>query len=454
MRHSMRSGNMGRGRRWGFTLVELLVVITIIGMLTALLLPAVQNAREAGRRATCNNNQHQLSIAMQNFESAKQYFPGFINNVGNNPYPLSWVVALFPYLDRRDVYDIWASGEGTTTPPTYPQPGSITPPTAPTSNVVPRPTDQNTVNFDAYKYLPLLDCPSDPPDTRGTGDTWCSYVVNRGLNGTAGRNSPTTSVTPGSSTNGSVVPVDSAANGVCMDAFVQTNSSGVQLSRAPTRVGMGYISSHDGALTTLLMAESLLTSRSLWGQNQLTNAPTSSGTFLYLQNYDSTNAFSGNVFYYRPTSAWTSGSLPSGYWGASTSTPSTATTTTDLASVSGTTLTVTKPTNASSLANCELDLGFEWGSMTAPNLLTSGVHVPKLNDKIRSRHTGGVVVSFCDGHQQFISDSIDVNVFKHLMTPWAPPQQTPGTPTTRSKACWTRPAISGPVGLSRVCESN
>ena len=116
------------------------------------------------------------------------------------------------------------------------------------------------------------------------------------------------------------------------------------------------------------MAESLLTLRSLWGQNQLTKRRHASSDFLYLQNDDSTNAFSGNVFYYRPTSAWTSGSLPSGYWGASTSTPSTATTTTDLASVSGTTLTVTKPTNASSLANCELDSGFEWGSMTCRNL--------------------------------------------------------------------------------------
>ena len=117
MGHSAHIVDMGRGkgRRAAFTLVELLVVITIIGMLTALLLPAVQAARESGRRATCNNNQHQLSIAMQNFESSRRFFPGYINNVGNNPYAISWLVTLFPYLDRRDVYDIWASGEGLNT---------------------------------------------------------------------------------------------------------------------------------------------------------------------------------------------------------------------------------------------------------------------------------------------------------------------------------------------------
>jgi prepilin-type processing-associated H-X9-DG protein len=406
--------------------VELLVVITIIGMLTALLLPAVQNAREAGRRATCNNNQHQLSIAMQNFESAKQYFPGFINNVGSNPYPVSWVVALFPYLDRRDVYDIWASGEGTT----FPQPGLTTPPATPTTTAATRTTDQNTVNYDAYKYFPLLDCPSDPPETRGTGDTWCSYVCNRGLNGTVMRvsgDTPSTSYTAGSTSNNAVVPWDSAANGVCMDAFIQTyynSSSGVvsQVSRAPARVGMGFISSHDGASTTLLLAESLLTSRSLWGQSQLTTAPTSSGAFLHLTDYPLGSTYT--VFYYRPTSTWTSGSMPTSYSSAYATgpSPSNAWTTIDYASVSGTALTLTRSANTSSSANCELDLGFEWGFV--PTSYTSGT--PKLNDKIRSRHTGGVVVSFCDGHQQFISDSIDVNVFKHLMTPWGANATDPG----------------------------
>jgi prepilin-type N-terminal cleavage/methylation domain-containing protein/prepilin-type processing-associated H-X9-DG protein len=63
------------GRRDAFTLVELLVVIAIIGVLVALLLPAVQAAREAARRASCVSNMHNLAIAAQNYHDARQHFP-------------------------------------------------------------------------------------------------------------------------------------------------------------------------------------------------------------------------------------------------------------------------------------------------------------------------------------------------------------------------------------------
>ncbi|HID78765.1 MAG TPA: DUF1559 domain-containing protein [Planctomycetaceae bacterium] len=90
----------------GFTLVELLVVIAIIGILIALLLPAVQAAREAARRTQCVNNLVQLGLALHHYESAFEVLPpGSINDTGpikNEPkgYHMSWLVQILPYIEE------------------------------------------------------------------------------------------------------------------------------------------------------------------------------------------------------------------------------------------------------------------------------------------------------------------------------------------------------------------
>jgi prepilin-type N-terminal cleavage/methylation domain-containing protein len=97
-------------RRSGFTLVELLVVIAIIGILVALLLPAIQAAREAARRSICLNNIRQVGVACLNFESAKRHFPPATDRLNPNADPptrrdYSWIAFILPYMEQQAIFD-------------------------------------------------------------------------------------------------------------------------------------------------------------------------------------------------------------------------------------------------------------------------------------------------------------------------------------------------------------
>lgn len=94
-----------RNQSKGFTLVELLVVIAIIGTLMGLLLPAVQSAREAGRRNTCANNLAQLGKSVIAFDGKMGVLPGWRNpSLATGGPTYSWPVALLPNLERADIY--------------------------------------------------------------------------------------------------------------------------------------------------------------------------------------------------------------------------------------------------------------------------------------------------------------------------------------------------------------
>ena len=109
----------------GFTLVELLVVIAIIGILVALLLPAIQAARESARRSQCQNNLRQMAIGVFNYHDSQKAFPpgcradplaGNINNVGNvdiwneariGTMGWSWMLEILPYIEEGTIHDQW-----------------------------------------------------------------------------------------------------------------------------------------------------------------------------------------------------------------------------------------------------------------------------------------------------------------------------------------------------------
>lgn len=106
--------NLQAGYRPGFTLIELLVVVSIIGLLVALVLPAVQSAREASRRAQCMNNLKQIGIALHSYEASNRSFPlnwgnprvdparGHPFYIGGRPY--SALTRLLPYLEQQPLY--------------------------------------------------------------------------------------------------------------------------------------------------------------------------------------------------------------------------------------------------------------------------------------------------------------------------------------------------------------
>ncbi len=286
--------------RGGFTLIELLVVVVIIGMLVALLVPAVIAARETARQAKCKNRQRELGLAVQQYETSKRRFPGYVNSFGSNVTPLSWVVMVFADLGRTDLWEKWRSGAAMLD------------------------EDGNGVP-DGYVAVKQLVCPSD---LGWDGEpTRLSYVANCGR------------------VDLSSLPRDQAHNCVFHHQYDHADpwKDIEYVTPVKAQVRLSATDIKDGTQQTLMLSER----------------------------------------------------ITAGLW-------------TDVN---------------------EAQLGFMWGlAQSEPvleqlNFIGGDPADPQPNDLApgpgnpSSNHPGGVIVTFCDGHTDFLNDDIHYRVFQHLMTP-------------------------------------
>jgi prepilin-type N-terminal cleavage/methylation domain-containing protein len=223
-------------RQRAFTIVEMLVVISIIAVLAALLLPAVQAAREAARRMQCANNLKNLALATQQFEASKGYLPAsrtFLNMPKTDYLPpanwqttghyVTWVHQLFPYMEKGDwqlqlennlASDGSPKGSGSYT---------------------------GTPVMSLQGRLKIVICPSDRVD--GNKDLMTSYACNGGL-------PDETSNSANYSTNG----FDWPANGA-LDIRFPGSTTPTPLPKIHPKPSLGQISQFDGTSNTILYGE-------------------------------------------------------------------------------------------------------------------------------------------------------------------------------------------------------
>ena len=351
-----RPVTVSKPQRRGFTLIELLVVISIIATLMALILPAIQNAREAARRAQCQNRQKNIALAMMNFASAHRgqlpasgYYPQVPGSAAPNVFDgRSWVVELLPYLDQGALYDRWNQAA---------------------------PWNDNTVFTAGMTNLTIgqtaisvLACPDDSSADGINGAL--SYAVNTGYGDTEVQvTNPIdpTAIVPNMGHSFVFEPFDWNGNGTQGDPEDQliTKDSGVfhaEFGTLPQTKGasinVGKIP--DSAGSTILLSENLNAGIGSWANPDMRSC--------------------GFFFPIDPA-----GANPGTYFQA--------------ANVGAT------------VANAPELQSVAWRiNRSAPGPEGSAPY-------LSGRHPGIIVTAFCDGRVNFIDENIDANVYTRLITP-------------------------------------
>lgn len=348
---------MSKPNTRGFTLVELLVVIAIIGVLVALLLPAVQAARESARKMTCSTRLRELAQAAITYESAKKRYPGAHDIVARNAAaPLSvatalggagggpnkvanWNVHLLPYLDQQQIFDLW---------------------------------DDPTVNIDnatLVKYVPIFSCPSRM--TAYQNGVYTSFVANAGFLPHPSDPAPKNAMFSKSSGTAPYWTNQSGNNGIFVDRvpfFVSGAALSTLQPAKPTSVTVTDID--DGLSNTLMFSENLM--GGLWGASHpagltVTKQTNINTMFMWMYKTD------GNVTCATPPTGTAPGS------------PSVE------MKINGKKMLYLNPTSFSSMS---------FLYVARPSAL----------------HSGGVNVVFADKHTGFLSDGLDYDVYQQLMT--------------------------------------
>jgi type II secretory pathway pseudopilin PulG len=347
----------------------LLVVIAIIGMLMALLLPAVQQAKETARRAVCLNNEKQLVTAMQNYDASKRELPGYVNAIAkgaagandNHGRMATWVIMLFPYMERTDVWSVWNNPDPVSSPnPNLPAP-----------------------------YMELLVCPSNPPTTQD--QPWLAYVVNCGRQdspnknvGTSPPNSPTAAGGP-----------EKLSNGVFFNRFNDPKYPDDPYHVSPPKqplfmqlpMSIGKIP--DGASNTLMLSE---------------NTAAYKYTLTISDNAPSTRYVTGDAAnqYTQPVGAECATGM---VWDPKALTSATAPPSSPAEKINGVDRSIESKK-------------FEYQMVASPTPKYPALASPQAYYYARpsSYHPGGVNAAFCGGEILFLREDLDYKVYKQLMT--------------------------------------